>query len=300
MACNFIIFFERSVLIERFVLNYENNVFKAEKFLFIFLVKLKSKIMKQALLILFLFSFTISNGQIEVLKANDFLPNTTPCKAGGTITTNPSTTESGKWEINLLLDTVNHTYLMGEVLFENKIPEQVGANNTSISDLISINSSNFVLKANALRASDSNFDGCNKPSGTQFDRLRFSINYQGTTLQNNGDNLTFTITTTDHGVAPPITQDILVTLTPPQTGTIDKLEKYDFSFGPNPTQDFIYLSASKNIGNVEIFNLVGQKSLSTDLRASKGTLDISNLSKGVYIMNVSIDQNIGTYKLIKR
>lgn len=255
--------------------------------------------MKQALLLFCLFSFTISNGQIEVLKANDFLPNTTPCKAGGTITTNPSSTESGKWEMNLLLDTVNHTYIMGEVLFENKIPEQVGGNNTSISDLISINSSNFVLKANALRASDSNFDGCNKPSGTQYDRLRFSINYQGT-LQNNGDNLTFTITTTDHGAASPITQDILVTLTQPQTGTIDKLEKYDFVFGPNPTKDLIYLSASKSIGNVEIFNLVGQKTLSTNLRDTKGTLDISNLTSGVYIMNVAIDKNIGTYKLIKQ
>lgn len=254
--------------------------------------------MKQALLLFCLFYFTISNGQIEVLKANDFLTNYTPCKAGGTITTNPSSTESGKWEINLLLDTVNHTYIMGEVLFENKIPEQVGENNTSISDLISINSSNFVLKAKALRAPDSNFD-CHKPSGTQFDRLRFSINYQGT-LQNNGDNLTFTITTTDHGAASPITQDILVTLTQPQTGTIDKLEKYDFSFGPNPTENLIYLSASKSIGKVEVFNLVGQKSLSKNLSETKGTLDISNLSRGIYIMNVSIDQNIGTYKLIKR
>ncbi|GIR18079.1 MAG: hypothetical protein CM15mP32_2660 [Flavobacteriaceae bacterium] len=88
-------------------------------------------------------------------------------------------------------------------------------------------------------------------------------------------------------------------MTPPRTASIDKLEKYDFSFGPNPTENLIYLSASKSIGKVEDFNLVGQKSLSTDL-LTKGTLDISNLSRGIYIMNVSIDRNIGTYKLIKR
>ena len=29
---------------------------------------------------------------------------------------------------------------------------------------------------------------------------------------------------------------------------IDNLNKYDFSFGPNPTENLIYLSASKNIG----------------------------------------------------
>ena len=89
-------------------------------------------------------------------------------------------------------------------------------------------------------------------------------------------------------------------MTPPQTASIDKLKKYDFSFGPNPTENHIYLSASKSIGKVEVFNLVGQKSLSTDLHASKGALDISNLSRGIYIMNVAIDKNVGTYKLIKR
>ena len=83
------------------------------------------------------------------------------------------------------------------------------------------------------------------------------------------------------------------------TASIDKLKKYDFNFGPNPTEHSIYLSAAKSIGNVEVFNLVGQKFLSTDMRDTKGTLDISNLSKGVYIMNVTIDQNVGTYKIIK-
>ena len=307
MAFNCIIFFERSVLIERFVLNYENNVFKAEKFLFIFLVKLKSKIMKQALLIFCIFSFTFSNGQISRIKANDFLVNTTPCEAGGVSTvTNPSESDSGKWEISLTLgdtnfpnnDPTTYKYIMGEILFSNQIPAQVGGGDTEISDIISINSSNFELKGKALRAVDSNFE-CNKPSGNQFKVIRFSLLYQGTIAENDPD-IEFKIFATDHGAASPVTEEILVKMIPPQTASIDKLMKYDFSFGPNPTEDFIYLSASKNIGNVEIFNLVGQKSLSTDLRASKGTLDISNLSKGIYIMNVSIDQKLGTYKLIKR
>ena len=83
------------------------------------------------------------------------------------------------------------------------------------------------------------------------------------------------------------------------TLSIDKLEKYDFSFGPNPTGDFIYLSAKESIGNVEIYNLVGQKSFSSDLSDNMGTIDISNLSRGIYIMNVAIDEKIGTYKIIK-
>ena len=306
MRYNFINFFERSVFIERFVLNYENNVYKTENFLFIFLFKLKSKTMKKVFLLFCMFSFTFSNGQISRIKANDFPVNTTPCEAGGISTvTNASESDSGKWEISLTLgdtnspnnDPTTYKYIMGEILFSNQIPAQVGGGDTEISDIISINSNNFELKAKALRAVDSNFD-CNKPSGNQFKVIRFSLLHQGTIAENDPD-IEFSIFATDHGAAPPVTEEILVKMIPPQTASIDKLEKYDFSFGPNPTEDFIYLSASKNIGNVEIFNLVGQKSLSTDLRASKGTLDISNLSKGVYIMNVAIDKNIGTYKLIK-
>ena len=262
--------------------------------------------MRLIILTLFLFSVTISNGQIQRIKANDFLPGTA-CKAGGTSTvSDSSTSNSGKWEINMVVgdsnDTanpaVNYKLIMGEILFDNQIPAQVGGADTKISDIISINSSDFELKAKALRAVDNNYD-CNKPSGSQFAIIRFSLLYQGTIAENDPD-IEFSIFTTDHGAASPVTEEILVKMTPPQTASIDKLNKYDFSFGPNPTEDFIYLSAAENIGNVEVFNLVGQKSLSTDLRGTKGTLDISNLSSGIYIMNVTIDKNIGTYKLIKQ
>ena len=262
--------------------------------------------MRNFLLIFCLFSFTISNGQISQIKANDFLPGTA-CKAGGlSVISDPSSSNSGKWEINMVVgdanDTtnpaVNYKLIMGEIKFSNQIPTQVGGADTKLSDIISINSSDFELKAKALRATDSNYD-CNKPSGNAFAVLRFSLLYQGTIAENDPE-IEFSIFATDQGAASPVTEEILVTMTPPQTASIDNLNKYDFSFGPNPTENLIYLSASKNIGNVEIFNLVGQKSLSTNLRDSKGTLDISNLSRGVYIMNVAIDKNVGTYKLIKR
>jgi hypothetical protein len=248
----------------------------------------------------------VSNGQITQIKANDFLPDSA-CSAGGLSTvSDPSTSSSGEWEINLVLGNVNDTInpavnyntLMGEAKFINKIPVQVGGADTKISDLISVNSTDFILKAKASRAVDSNYD-CNKPGANDNVRLRFSLVYQGTIVEN-GPDITFSIFLTDQGAANPAPEEVIVTMTPPRTASIDKLEKYDFSFGPNPTENLIYLSASKSIGKVEVFNLVGQKSLSTDLRTSKGTLDISNLSRGIYIMNVAIDKNIGTYKLIKR
>ena len=57
--------------------------------------------MRNFLLVLCLFSFIVTNGQITEIKANDFLPGTA-CKAGGQSTvTNPSASEYGKWEINM-------------------------------------------------------------------------------------------------------------------------------------------------------------------------------------------------------
>ncbi len=262
--------------------------------------------MRNFLLVLCLFSFMVSNGQITQIKANDFLPGTA-CKAGGLSTvSDPSTSNSGEWEINLVIGNVqdianpgvNYNTLMGEAKFTNQIPVQVGGADTKISDLISINSTDFILKAKAIRAVDSNYD-CNRPNANAHKDLRFSLEYQGTIVEN-GPDITFSIFLTDQGAADPAPEEVIVTMTPPRTASIDKLEKYDFSFGPNPTENLIYLSASKSIGKVEVFNLVGQKSLSTNLSETKGTLDISNLSRGIYIMNVSIDQIIGTYKLIKR
>ena len=272
--------------------------------------------MRKILLTLCLFSFMISNGQLFHVKANDFLVDSA-CSAGGKSTVyyptgHASTTayagpsNTSNWKIIMQLgdanDTinphVNYKLILGEIKFNNNIPTQVGAADTKISDIFSINSTDFVLEAKAVNASDSNFD-CTNPKSGQKNVIRFSLLYNKTIVPN-GPDITFSISATDQGVSPPVTYEIPVTMLTPKTASIDKLEKYDFSFGPNPTANFIYLSASKNIGNVEIFNLVGQKTLSTNLRDTKGTLDISNLTSGVYIMNVAIDKNIGTYKLIKQ
>jgi hypothetical protein len=40
--------------------------------------------------------------------------------------------------------------------------------------------------------------------------------------------------------------------------------------------------------------------LNEDVAATSGTLDVSNLAVGAYIMKVSVDGQIGTYKIIKR
>ena len=256
--------------------------------------------MKKKLLLISLFVVSISYGQLKSLKANGF--TVSGCTAGGKTTVSYPTYFTGatsgyagssntsNWELNMNLEELPKNWIQAEVIFENNIPSP-----TSMDDMLSISSNDFTLTAYAHNATGNTLTGCNFAGG-QVNKIRFNLEYNGTYV--NGTDVELNITTQDPVSG--VSETINVTVSPNEsTASIDKLKKYDFNFGPNPTEHSIYLSAAKSIGNVEVFNLVGQKFLSTDMRDTKGTLDISNLSKGVYIMNVTIDQNVGTYKIIK-
>lgn len=66
---------------------------------------------------------------------------------------------------------------------------------------------------------------------------------------------------------------------------------------PNPTSDYIYISGNKKINTLELYNVNGQKVLQ-----SKGnTIDISSLTKGVYILKTFTENNeVFTNKIIKK
>lgn len=256
--------------------------------------------MKKIILFIAIFFVSISYGQLKQVKGNTF--TSSACGAGGKsdisypsyFTGNTSgyagVSTSNKWEMNFNVDDLNEVWIQAELIFDTGIPE-----NTPMANMLSISSNDYSLTAYAHNATGNSLT-CSFSAG-QINKIRFNLEYNGTYVW--GTDVQFTITATDPSTGTSETINVNISPNNP-TASIDKLEKYDFSFGPNPTEDLIYLSASKNIDNVEIFNLVGQKSLSTDLRTSKGTLDISNLSRGIYIMNVAIDKNIGTYKLIKQ
>lgn len=75
--------------------------------------------------------------------------------------------------------------------------------------------------------------------------------------------------------------------------------KFKFSYYPNPSSNQVNLSAEKNISKVELFNLLGQKVLSNTVNSSQKQLNIANLQKGMYLMEVSIDNAKKTFKIIK-
>ena len=264
--------------------------------------------MKKILLLISIFVLSNTYGQIKTLKANTFTAS--QCIAGGVTTIyypqggayvpnnlidkHAGESSDSNWKMVLVVDDPNEKWIAGEVVFLAAMPN-AGAP-YPLADILSISSSEYTLTAYAHRLVEA--DKTLSCSSTQvtvnaYNKLRFNLEYNGTYA--NGTPITFDITVTDPKTD--YTETINVTVN--NTLSVDELDKYDFSFGPNPTGDFIYLSANESIGNVEIYNLLGQKSFSSDLRDNMGTIDISNLSRGIYIMNVAIDEKIGTYKIIK-
>lgn len=91
-----------------------------------------------------------------------------------------------------------------------------------------------------------------------------------------------------------------LTIVKSSTASIDELKKFNFSAYPNPTSNNLTVSASKNIENVEIFNLIGQKVMSLTPNTNNKTIDVSNLNTGVYILKATIEGIKGSYKFVKQ
>ena len=69
---------------------------------------------------------------------------------------------------------------------------------------------------------------------------------------------------------------------------------------PNPTVNTLtFKSSINNIGSFKIFNTSGQLLINSKGNLSNKSIDVSNLSKGSYILKVTSNDNSHTYKFIK-
>ena len=83
------------------------------------------------------------------------------------------------------------------------------------------------------------------------------------------------------------------------TASNNKLSKFNFSYAPNPANNFINLSAAKTISKVEFFNNLGQNVLATSVNALSSNVNISGLNKGIYMMNITIDGQTQAFQNFK-
>ena len=76
--------------------------------------------------------------------------------------------------------------------------------------------------------------------------------------------------------------------------TANKLTHY-----PNPVKDVLNLSYTSEITSVNVYNMLGQQVIAKKVNATETAIDMSALSDGAYIVNVTSGDNVKTIKVIK-
>lgn len=71
-----------------------------------------------------------------------------------------------------------------------------------------------------------------------------------------------------------------------------------FQFYPNPASSTVNLSSTTIIDNVSLVDVTGKVLLNQNVSNTTGSLNVENLPSGVYFMNVNIEGNVKTHKLI--
>lgn len=93
------------------------------------------------------------------------------------------------------------------------------------------------------------------------------------------------------------TEDYLVTIVNGVTTGIKQPNNGTISIYPNPATDYVYLNNLKFNASIEIFDLSGQSI--KHIQNVHGSIDISELEKGMYFLQVSDHQKTETLKIIK-
>jgi hypothetical protein len=90
------------------------------------------------------------------------------------------------------------------------------------------------------------------------------------------------------------------TITVDNTLSSQEFDSNSFVAYPNPVNDVLNLSYSTEISSVKVINLLGQEVISKIVGNSSTQIDMSNLSAGAYIVNISVGDIIKTIKVIKK
>lgn len=85
------------------------------------------------------------------------------------------------------------------------------------------------------------------------------------------------------------------------TLSISEENRVVFDIYPNPTQDVLTILLPNEIttGSIEIFDFSGRSVKSKQINSIKNTLNISNLSQGIYFIKLNSEGKIGMQKVIK-
>lgn len=80
----------------------------------------------------------------------------------------------------------------------------------------------------------------------------------------------------------------------------ETFEKNQWSIYPNPVKDVLNISYFKNITNVEVYNLLGQKMLQKTINESSGVLNMESLATGAYVVKIYAEGQAQSIKVMKQ
>ena len=83
------------------------------------------------------------------------------------------------------------------------------------------------------------------------------------------------------------------------TASVDNNKLLGFSMFPNPAKTQLQISAKETITKADVFNVLGRKVKSFTVNNTSTSLDISELSKGIYLIKYESAGRVGTAKFIK-
>ncbi len=87
-------------------------------------------------------------------------------------------------------------------------------------------------------------------------------------------------------------------LTNPNLATAT-FDNSNFEVYPNPVKDIVNISYTQNIDKVQVINLLGQEVITKSINTNEGQIDMSNLSKGVYLIKVTSENLMRIIKIMK-
>lgn len=89
-------------------------------------------------------------------------------------------------------------------------------------------------------------------------------------------------------------------LEPATTLSTTQFSNSDFQFYPNPVSDILNISNTDQITAVSVFNILGQEMISKSVNNNLAKIDLSMLSNGTYLVKVSSNDSIKTFKVLKQ
>ena len=84
------------------------------------------------------------------------------------------------------------------------------------------------------------------------------------------------------------------------TLAVSNADKIQARIYPNPVVDVLNIEATSKVSSVQVFDVSGKAVSSFELNAVKNQIDLSKLTPGVYVVNITTEKGIQSVKIVKK